>query len=222
MVDATRWNTVDKLACLFASAVEPDSCQAAGQTSWGIRNGLTSKKKKQESNSIPPIVIDLNKDGKIELIQLKDSKVYYNMDGTGDLKNTGWVSKYDGLLVIDINEDSYINLPKEISFKLWHTNATTDLEGFKLFFDYNKDCVVDEKDPFYQKLLVWQDYNQNGISEPEELKNMSSTGIKSFLVCEIFPIENTNHMTKALSQIPVKYHDGLVGAAYDVVLEYEA
>src|SRR5690606_9369969 len=40
-------------------------------------------------------------------------------------------------------------------------------------FDTNQDGKIDMRDQNFQKLLVWRDLNQNGVSEKHELKSLS-------------------------------------------------
>ncbi|MCB8828501.1 hypothetical protein LJD47_26160, partial [Escherichia coli] len=48
----------------------------------------------------------------------------------------------------------------------------------RLAFDTNHDGVLDDKDARWNEFRVWQDANQNGISDPGEMKTMSEAGIK--------------------------------------------
>ena len=45
--------------------------------------------------------------------------------------------------------------------------------------DDNNDGVFDEKDTAFNKILVWQDKNSDGVSSSDELKSLSDYGIKS-------------------------------------------
>jgi Ca2+-binding RTX toxin-like protein len=45
--------------------------------------------------------------------------------------------------------------------------------------DDNNDKVIDQQDKAYDELLLWQDKNSNGFSEPEELRSLKEAGIKS-------------------------------------------
>ncbi|WP_204367853.1 LysM peptidoglycan-binding domain-containing protein [Candidatus Jidaibacter acanthamoebae] len=165
-----------------------------------------------------PLVIDLKGDG-LSLISLQNYTAFYDIDDKGFLKNLGWPSKDDALLAIDMNQDGVINLAKEISFKLWHEEAKTDLEGFKLVFDTNKDGKVDEQDKDYENLVVWQDHNQNGISEPGELMAIREAGIKAILLNESVTVDKPEVSgNKVLGAVKMESNGKIKGALYDVAL----
>lgn len=131
-----------------------------------------------------PLVIDLKNDG-IKLTALENSTAFYDIDDKGYLNNLGWPDKEDALLVVDVNGDGIISQAKEIVFKLWHEQAETDFEGLRLAFDKNNDGKIDKQDPEFDNLKIWQDHNQNGISEPGELKSLPEAGIETLLLDEV-------------------------------------
>jgi Ca2+-binding RTX toxin-like protein len=168
-----------------------------------------------------PIVLDLNNDGKIQLINLKDSQAFYDIDGSGFLKNLGWIGKEDGVLAIDINGDKAISLPREISFKLWHKDAKTDLDGLRLAFDKNKDGKLDKQDPKYKELLIWRDYNQNAISEAGEVTSLADAGIEAILLNQKVGISSsTSQGNKIFKAVSIQKNGKKVSGAYDVAFEY--
>ncbi|WP_133245559.1 hypothetical protein [Pelagibaculum spongiae] len=124
-----------------------------------------------------PVVIDLDGDG-VELVNLSDSSASYDAD-FNQLKNPmGWVGKDDGLLAFDKNADGQINQTDEISFTSYLEGAQTDLEGLAAF-DSNNDQQLNAADELWQQFGVWQDANQNGISETGEFLSLDQLGIQS-------------------------------------------
>ncbi len=157
--------------------------------------------------SAPPIVLDLNGDGEIDLKPADLTKAddqtgpHFNWQGTDKSQQTAWVGPHDGFLTIDLGADGSsgadgkIDQVREIAFALWKSEdervaelrqkgiiddgrAVTDLEGLRYAFDTNKDNLLDANDTRWNEFRVWQDSNQNGISDPGELKTMSEAGIK--------------------------------------------
>ncbi|PVZ68389.1 hypothetical protein DC094_14010 [Pelagibaculum spongiae] len=90
----------------------------------------------------------------------------------------GWVGKDDGLLAFDKNADGQINQTDEISFTSYLEGAQTDLEGLAAF-DSNNDQQLNAADELWQQFGVWQDANQNGISETGEFLSLDQLGIQS-------------------------------------------
>lgn len=126
-------------------------------------------------NSLTPITLDLDNDG---LEYSAQGSVLFDVDSDGDLDSTAWVGSDDGLLALDRNQNGTIDNGSEISFVDDLEGANTDLEGLAAF-DSNSDGVFDANDARFNEFLVWQDANQNGISESDELKSLVEAGITS-------------------------------------------
>ena len=124
-----------------------------------------------------PVVLDLDGDG-VELIELEDSAAFYDIHGTGFDHHMSWVGADDGILAYDANGDGVIDERGEISFVEYLEGARTDLEGLR-HFDTNGDGVLDASDAEWHKFRVWQDIDQDGVSDPGELRTLDEVGIQS-------------------------------------------
>ncbi|MBU6140974.1 MAG: hypothetical protein KGP29_05440 [Proteobacteria bacterium] len=51
-------------------------------------------------------------------------------------------------------------------------------------YDLNSDGVINSNDSVFSELRVWQDFNQNGLSEAGELKSLTDLGITAINVSE--------------------------------------
>ncbi|WP_230409287.1 calcium-binding protein [Zooshikella harenae] len=127
-----------------------------------------------------PIIIDLDGDG-VETLSIND-KHYFDHDGNAFAESTGWVSRDDGLLVWDKNNNGVVDSGAEL-----FGNQTTLASGKKAKqgyealaeFDDNKDGVIDAQDAIYSSLSVWQDKNENGLTDNDEITSLADVGIKS-------------------------------------------
>ena len=124
---------------------------------------------------VAPVVLDLDSDG-IELVPVATSKTTFDANSDGNKDITGWVSAEDALLVLDRDGDGVIGDGSEISFVQDLPGATTDMEGL-VAYDTNADGVFDGADERFGEFQIWQDANQNGVSEAEELKSLAEAGI---------------------------------------------
>ncbi len=122
-----------------------------------------------------PIAIDLNGNG-FEFINVNDSNVFFDVNGDGWKRRTAWVAPGDGLLAYDIDGDGIIDKAGEISFVQYKNGAQSDLEGLTAF-DTNGDGRFTAADDAWTRFGVWQDSNQNGITDAGEFKSLDAMGI---------------------------------------------
>lgn len=124
-------------------------------------------------NKISPLALDLDGDG-IESIALENSSVYFDLDGDGIAEKTGWIGPNDAFLAIDSDNDGYIEDIDEL-----FGNGTVD--GFTELsqLDSNSDGVIDANDDQFDDLLVWQDLDQDGFSDADELRTLDQAEIAS-------------------------------------------
>ena len=123
---------------------------------------------------ITPLAIDLGGDG-FEIIS-KGETVLFDMTNDGVLDRTSWIGASDGILAIDLNGDSTINNQSEL-----FGNSEEYGDGFENLasYDLNGDGKIDIADDVFNQLLVWQDLNQDGVSQAEELFGLGDLGIAS-------------------------------------------
>ncbi len=130
---------------------------------------------KTEYDYVSPIAFDLNGDGvQTESI---DKGVKFDILNTGKKVNTGWLSGEDGFLAIDKNKNGQIDDRSELF------GGTSVGEGFAKLesFDSNSDGIVNAQDALFNELKLWQDANQNGITDNGELVSLGSAGITDLL-----------------------------------------
>ncbi len=147
--------------------------------SGGISDPLTAKVNLVNTD---PIVIDLDGDG-IETVSASEG-VRFDIDGDGVKEQTGWVAPDDGLLAADLNDNGSIDDVGELvspSFNYENANPgdLTSSADVMALYDENKDGLISSEDEIYDKLVIWQDANSNGISEAGELTSLADAGIES-------------------------------------------
>jgi hypothetical protein len=131
-----------------------------------------------------PVVIDLNRDGELNYGQVK---MDVNGDGLRDV--TMWAGAQDGVLVWDKYANGLVHDNSQYAFAQYATTyrmdalgqarSATDLEGMADAFDSNRDGVFDAHDAQFAEFKVWQDANQNGVSDEGEVLRLLDWGIRS-------------------------------------------
>ncbi|APY30055.1 calcium-binding protein [Neisseria meningitidis] len=129
-----------------------------------------------------PLALDLDGDG-IETVAAKGfSGSLFDHNGNGIRTATGWVSADDGLLVRDLNGNGIIDNGAELfgdNTKL--ADGSFAKHGYAALaeLDSNGDNIINAADAAFQSLRVWQDLNQDGISQANELRTLEELGIQS-------------------------------------------
>ena len=119
-----------------------------------------------------PLVLDLNGDG-IQTLSINDG-VEFDLLDTGTKVQTGWISGDDALLAIDSDGNGQIDNRSELF-------GGEVGDGFARLgsFDSNNDGLVDRTDAGFSELQVWQDSNENGVTDAGELVDLESAGVAS-------------------------------------------
>ncbi|MBO9409403.1 hypothetical protein J7399_18345 [Shimia sp. R9_1] len=128
-----------------------------------------------------PVVIDLDQDG-VELAFGKP--IYFDWDDDGYLEDSTWAAADDGFLVLDLNadgsrggRDGKIDQAREIAFSLWGNASDTDLQALGRAFDLNRDGVLNASDAVWAELRIWQDLDQDAVTDDGELRTLADWGI---------------------------------------------
>ena len=129
------------------------------------------------SGLLPPVVIDLDGDG-VELVSRAASTVRFDVAGNGQAVRTGWVGADDAFLALDRDGDGKIASGAEISFTNDLAGAVSDLEGLQAF-DSNANGFLDAEDARFGEFKVWQDRNQDGVSQADELHGLGELGLRA-------------------------------------------
>jgi hypothetical protein len=129
---------------------------------------------KQQVKSSDPLIIDLGKNG-LDISDARDGNtVLFDINADGSGERVSWVGADDGFLAFDRNGNGVIDDAKEL---FGDQNGAKD--GFSQLaqFDGDYNGIIDGKDQIFKTMSIWQDKNQNGITDPGELNPVSSYGI---------------------------------------------
>lgn len=153
------------------------------------------------NNGGKPIVLDLNGDG-IGLVSVYESPVTVDVDGDGAPEHVGWFGPQDGVLALDRNGDGSISVFNEISFMDDKQGAVSDLEGLAAF-DTNGNGLFEQGDASFGRFQIWQDFNQDGVSQKDELSSLVDRGVAAIDLRETYtgetPVEATDNILYGLS-----------------------
>ncbi len=164
-----------------------------------------------------PISIDLDGDG-FEFVNVDDSTIFFDVTGDGWKRRTSWIGKDDGILAVDIDGDGKIDKPGEIAFAPNASGAQTDLEGLAAF-DTHRDGQFDANDRDWSRFGIWQDSNQNGVTDPGEFRKLDQLGVQAVQLGSDGRFQVINGQTvHGIGQLQLK--DGRTLAMADVTLAF--
>lgn len=141
-----------------------------------------------------PLAIDLDYDG-IETVAINpQAPILFDHDGDGAKTATGWLKGDDGWLVRDLDGDGKITSGKEllgvdteITVAGVTRKATTGFEALRALDTHQEGDgknLFDSRDAAFSQLRIWQDKNQNGVTDAGELSTLSALGIVSIQLQE--------------------------------------
>lgn len=163
-----------------------------------------------------PIGVELQGE-KMDLVRYEQSAIFFDMNDDGFRENTAWVGPKSALLVYDYNKSGKIDESKKLVITKWDTAAKTDLEALKSKFDSNRDNVFDEKDSEFNNFYLWQDFNQYGVSQLNELKTLKNGGLKAIELTFQKPDDRLLHAEFGVQNLAkIKWIGGRETLAYDL------
>lgn len=170
-----RINSAEKSMQEFINSDFGKADKALGGKAAEVSKKTEEKKADMQEafGEFTPLVLDLSGDG------IKTRSIFDKIKGfefvPGE-KNAyhGWLDRESGFLAFDENDNGIIDNGRELF-------GSASEDGFTLLsrLDSNLDGRIDAADEFFDKLRVWQDKNQNTISEAGELMNLQEAKIRS-------------------------------------------
>ncbi len=122
-----------------------------------------------------PLVLDMDKDGFISTVSLEESTAYFDLTGDGIKEKVGWLQANDGLVAYDKSGNGKIDGIDEV----FGNQTVYGFDELRETADSNYDGIIDRRDELYNQLKIWQDTNQDGTSQADELKSLSEAGVRS-------------------------------------------
>jgi hypothetical protein len=149
------------------------------------------------------------------------STILFDHSGDGVRDGTAWLNGDDAWLALDRDGDGRITTGAEISFTQDLPGAQTDLEGLAAY-DSNNNGYFDAGDARYGDFRVWQDANQDGVSQADELRTLADHDIRAINLTRTptgaIATEDTSNAIVATSEFV--RNDGSLGGVGDVSLGY--
>ena len=167
---------------------------------------------------VPPVVIDLDRDGQISYVSAEAGASPYDLTGA---VFAAWVSGEDGVLVYDYNADGLVTEAREVALTMWGDDASvyTDLQALAAYFDINQDGVFDAGDQAWGSFGIWQDVNMDGLQQQGEFASLDYWEIDSIALsydADSQAYEAVDGLVQVSGQFSVEYEDGTFGLAEDV------
>jgi hypothetical protein len=149
-----------------------------------VDTGYTTNFAVEVKVPVAPVVLDLNRDGTFSY-----SQVAMDVNSDGRLDKTAWAGAQDGVLVWDKLGDGLVHDNSQYAFGQYATSTrfdaagynrlASDLDGLSDAFDTHRDGVFSITDEKFGEFRVWQDVNQNGVSDAGEVRSLADWGITS-------------------------------------------
>ena len=161
-----------------------------------------------------PLILDLHGTG-FNFTSLTNSTVFFQQASDGLRHQTAWFTGGNGILAFDEYGTGIISDSSETDFYTQVNGATNDLEALELLA--NGAPQLNATNPFWSKLGVWVDSNNDGVCQPGEFQTLTQLGIVSinFASTPSFSVQNGVVITKTVT---FTYQDGTTQQMAEVML----
>ncbi len=183
-------------------AVEEGDEEAAKEIIGDMQSNADDYNGASECPPKDPLIIDLGQEG-VELTTIENG-VNFDLDCNGFSERTVWIDTEDGFLAFDRNNNGKIDNGKELfGDGVELSDGRISENGFEVLaeLDSNNDGIVDCNDDEFNKLLIWIDYNHNGISESNELITAQEKGVVSINLSYDTQVDEDNTTILKMSDI---------------------
>ena len=147
--------------------------------------------------------------------------VQFDMDGDGIRDQMAWTAGEDGILAFDLDRSGTIQSGKEIVSPWFSGGNFADSLAALATLDGNHDGRIDAHDADFGKLLVWQDLNHDGVSDPDELYGLADLGITGIALAAT-PLDGYLDGQMLLAQGTFSRADGGTGEFVEVAFDWRA
>lgn len=173
-----------------------------------------------------PLAIDLDGDG-IETLGIGSNPVLFDHDANGVKTGTGWLKGDDAWLVFDRNGNGLIDSGRELfGVDTQITTAQTVVgangaissqpvttlapDGFSALrsLDSNGDGIFNASDSAFTQVRLWQDLNQDGISQNNELSTLAVKGVSGIALTPTFSTTSLGNGNSIIAQATVTRTNG--------------
>jgi len=122
-----------------------------------------------------PLVVDLDGGG----IELGPERVEFDLAATGELARIPILRGEAALLALDLDGNGLIESGAELFGNATTCGESRCTDGTRALaqYDLNGDRVIDANDPVYDRLQLWRDADQDGVSDASELTSLAAAGI---------------------------------------------
>lgn len=165
---------------------------------------------------ISPILIDLDRGG--FALTGRNDGVFFDIDGDGERNELAWTApgSGDGWLALDRDGNGVIDHGGEL-FGNFTAQPEVDVpDGYRalaVFDDVAQggdgNGIIDDRDSVYLQLRVWIDANQDGISQPTELRDLRSVGVEWMETRPVISRRQDRHGNELRYQALVRLNKGM-------------